>query len=496
MFHAELIAHSLSKNFPMKIVHVASELFPYIKTGGLADAVGSLSRTLADHGHEVSVFIPGYRAVVEHRDAAKAEKILQLKIEMGDTFMSGDVRVFSPRTNLKVYLICREEFFDRRGPYGNGERDYEDNHHRYIFFCKGVVETLRLADVQADIVHGHDWQAALLPLLLRYSERRHGVTLALKTVFTIHNIAFQGVYPMRSFYRTNLPEELTGIDGLEYYGQMSFMKGGILFSDRVTTVSPRYAQEIQTPEFGCGLDGVVSTRAEDLVGLINGLDTAVWNPVSDEHLPARYSRGNMAGKAVCRAELLKRLKLAPTDTAPVFGMVCRLTEQKGVQLVLANRDFFLKQDCRLVILGTGDKRLEQEVAELAALAPEKIAIASKIDEAMSHLVEAGSDFFLMPSLFEPCGLNQMYSQAYGTVPLVTRVGGLVDTVTDIGLDPENGTGITFAADAAGLRGGLERALVLYANKAALTAVQARGMTRDFSWQKAALAYEQLYEESL
>jgi starch synthase len=481
----------------MKIVHVASELFPYIKTGGLADAVGSLCATLAGHGHEVSVFIPGYRAVVDHRDAAGAEKVMPLKIEMGDTFMSGDVRVFSPKTNLKIYLICREEFFDRKGPYGNGERDYEDNHHRYIFFCKGVVETLRLLNMQADIVHAHDWQAALLPLFLRYAERCHGVTLTLKTVFTIHNIAFQGVYPMRSFYRTNLPEELMGIDGVEYYGQMNFMKGGILFADRLTTVSPRYAREIQTPEFGCGLDGVVATRADDIVGLINGLDTAVWNPVSDEHLPARYSAGNLAGKAVCRAELLKKSGLSPASASvPVFGMVCRLTEQKGVQLVLANRDFFLRQDCRLVILGAGDKRLEQALRELAAEAPTKIALTQKLDEALSHLVEAGSDFFVMPSLFEPCGLNQMYSQAYGTVPLVSRVGGLVDTVVDIVADPVEGTGISFPPTAEGLAAGLRRALALFADKPTYAAVQARGMARDFSWQKAALAYEQLYEDAL
>ena len=481
----------------MKIVHVASELFPYVKTGGLADAVGSLCATLAGHGHEVSVFIPGYRSVVDHRDAAGAEKVMPLKIEMGDTFMSGDVRMFSPRTNLKIYLICREEFFDRKGPYGNGERDYEDNHHRFIFFCKGVVETLRLTDIHADIVHAHDWQAALLPLFLRYAERRHGVTLTLKTMFTIHNIAFQGVFPMRSFYRTNLPEELMGIDGVEYYGQMSFMKGGILFSDRVTTVSPRYAREIQTPEFGCGLDGVVATRADDIVGLINGLDTSVWNPVSDEHLPARYSPGNMAGKAVCRAELLKKAGLdAAANTVPVFGMVCRLTEQKGVQLVLANREFFLNNDCRLVILGAGDKRLERAVQELAAGAPGKIALVSKLDEAFSHLVEAGSDFFLMPSLFEPCGLNQMYSQAYGTIPLVSRVGGLVDTVSDLDANPGEGTGITFPPTAEGLAQGLKRALALHRDKPNYAAAQARGMARDFSWQSAAQAYEQLYESSL
>ncbi len=434
----------------MKIVHAASELYPYVKTGGLADAVSALAGSLADNGHEVSVFLPGYRAVLDHPDAATAERKLRLKIEMGDQFLSGDVRMFSPRKNLNVYLICREEFFDRRAPYGNGERDYEDNADRFIFFCKGVVETLRLADLQADVVHGHDWQAALLPLLLRESERRHGVTLALKTLFTIHNIAYQGLFPATTFARTNLPDELYHIDGLEYYSQVNFMKGGILFADRVTTVSPRYAREIQTPEFGCGLDGVAQTRAEDIVGLLNGVDTAIWNPTIDALLPARYSRADLSGKATCRAELLKRAGFAAGFTGPVFGIVARFAEQKGMHLVLANRDFFRAHDCRLVVLGAGDKALEQEMRALAAEVPAKVSLATKLDEAMSHLIEAGSDFFIMPSLFEPCGLNQMYSQVYGTVPIVSRVGGLADTVSDADELPQTGTGLMCEPNAASL----------------------------------------------
>jgi starch synthase len=480
----------------MKIVHATSELFPYIKTGGLADAVGALSAALADNGHEVSVFVPGYRAVLDHKDAANAERKLRLKIEMGDQYLSGEVRVFSPRKNLRIYLICREEFFDRRAPYGNGERDYEDNADRFIFFCKGVVETLRLGDLQADVVHGHDWQAALLPLLLREAERRHGVTLALKTLFTIHNIAYQGVYPSSVFGRTNLPGDLFQIDGIEYYSQVSFLKGGILFADCVTTVSPRYAKEIQTPEFGCGLDGVAQTRADDLVGLINGVDTAIWNPAVDAVLPARYSPANMAGKASCRAELLKRCGFAVNFKGPIFGIICRFAEQKGVDLVLANRDFFLQHECRLVVLGAGDKSLEEEMRALAAEAPEKISLSARLDEAMSHLIEAGSDFFIMPSRFEPCGLNQMYSQVYGTVPVVSRVGGLVDTVTDADELPDSGTGLMCEPNATSLRDALQRALVLFSDKARYTAVQQRGMARDFSWRKASAGYEKLYQDSL
>ena len=480
----------------MKIVHVASEMFPYMKTGGLADAVAALSSALADNGHEVSVFLPGYRAALEHKDAAGAVRKLRFKVELGNDFLAGDVRVFSPRKNLRVYLICREEFFDRQAPYGNGERDYEDNAERFIFFCKGVVEMLRLGDLGADVVHCHDWQAALVPVLLRATERRHGVTLALKTIFTIHNIAYQGVFPAMVFARTNLPDELNQMDGLEYYSQINLMKGGILFADRVTTVSPRYAKEIQTAEFGCGLDGVVQTRADDLVGLLNGVDNAIWNPAIDGLLPARYSMANLAGKRECRAELLRRCGLAPGFNGPIFGMVTRLAEQKGVDFVLANRDFFLAHDCRLVVLGSGDKRMEEELRELAAAAPQRVHLSARLDEAMSHLIEAGSDFFVMPSVFEPCGLNQMYSQVYGTIPVVSRVGGLADTVSDADENPATGTGLMCEPNAASLRDALQRALILFADAPRYAAVQQRAMAKDFSWKVAAAGYEQLYQDAL
>jgi starch synthase len=480
----------------MKIAHAASELFPYIKTGGLADVVGALTGALADRGHEVSVFVPGYRTVREHPEAAKAERKLQLKVELGGQSVSGEIRAFSPRRNLTVYLVCRDEFFDRSRPYGNGERDYEDNAERYLFFCKAAVETLRLMELQIDVAHAHDWQGALFPLLLRDAERRFGANIAYKTAFTVHNIAYQGVFPAATFARTNLPDELFAIDGLEYYGQVNFMKGGLLFADRVTTVSPRYAEEIQTPEFGCGLEGVVQTRAGDITGILNGIDTAVWNPAVDTLLPERFSPANLAGKQACRAELLKRCGFEAKPAVPVFGMVCRLVEQKGVDLVLANRDFFLNQDCRLVILGSGDRRLEDEIRALAAKAPRKVSLVAKLDEEMSHLIEAGSDFFLMPSLFEPCGLNQMYSQLYGTVPVVSRVGGLIDTVTDADENRGAGTGLMAAPKAESLRDALARAVRLFADKPRYAEVQRRGMARDFGWGNASAAYERMYRDML
>jgi len=480
----------------MKIVQVASEMFPYVKTGGLADVSGSLAAALADAGHDVVAFIPGYRAALEHPVASEAQRKLKLKIEMGDEFCSGEVRMFSPRKNLRIFLICRPEYFDRGGLYGTGERDFEDNHDRFIFFTKAVAESLRLLEFSADVVHCHDWQSSLLPLLLRFAERRHGTTLAVRTILTIHNIAFQGIFPLRFFGRTNLPDELRGIDGVEFYAQMSLLKGGILYADRITTVSPRYAQEIQTPEFGCGLEGVVATRSEDLVGIANGIDTAVWNPATDKLLPATYKVDSLAGKKACRSALLKRCGFEANFTGPVFGMVCRFAEQKGLDLLLKNREFFLQGRVRLVVLGSGEKRYEQAIRELAAASGKRVSLSTALDEQMSHLIEGGSDFFLMPSVFEPCGLNQMYSQAYGTVPLVSKVGGLCDTVVDIDEDAAGGTGIMFPPDAEGLLGGLKRAVALFENAAKLQEVRERGMKKDFSWKRVTGLYEQLYRESL
>jgi starch synthase len=480
----------------MKIVHAASELYPFVKTGGLADAVAALTSTLADKGHDVSVFVPAYRAALEHQELARADVRLGLRVEMGDRTYAGDVRVLPIKKGLTAYFIGRDEFFDRRFPYGTNERAYDDNDARFVFFCKAVVEVMRIAEIRADVVHSHDWQAALLPLLVRYEERRSGLALAMKTVFTIHNIAFQGIFPMRSFGLTNLPDELLGIDGFEYYGQINLMKGGILFADRVTTVSPRYAREILQPEFGCGLEGVVRTRADDIVGLVNGIDSRVWNPAKDRLLPAKYAPHDMTGKLVCRAALLKKFGFEESFKGPIFSMVCRLTEQKGLDYLLAVKDFFVQHDCRLIVLGTGEKRFETALREFATAHPKKVALAFTHDEELSHLMEAGADFFLMPSHFEPCGLNQMYSQAYGTVPIVTRVGGFMDTVTDIDEKPGEGTGISFAPSAGDFLQALRGALELFAVPDQMMEVVRRGMTRDFSWQKAATAYEQLYQETV
>ena len=359
-----------------------------------------------------------------------------------------------------------------------------------------MVELLRLTDFKADIMHCHDWQTGLLPVFLRDAERRYAVTLALKTVFTIHNIAYQGVFPRKSYALTNLPEDLLTIDGMEYYDQMCMLKAGIVYADKITTVSAQYAREIQTPEFGNGMDGVIGTRLDDLHGLLNGIDRAVWNPATDQCLPGRYSVSDLAGKAKCRAKLLKEFGWNAAFKGPVFGMVCRFTAAKGLDLVLGARDFFATENCRLVVLGHGEKKYEEKLREFAAAHSGKVGLSVRHDEAMSHLVEAGSDFFLMPSLFEPCGLNQMYSQVYGAVPLASNVGGLVDTVTDIGAGPGTGTGIMFAPVQEEFLAALKRALTLFADKASYSSTQHAAMSRDFSWDKAVVAYEHLYADAL
>ena len=480
----------------MKIVHAASELFPFMKTGGLADAVGGLTRALAAAGHDVSVFLPGYRAALDHPDADGAERVLRLQVELGGQFLAADLLRVPLGPRLTVYFIVRDEFFDRRFAYGTTDRAYDDNAERFIFFSRAVAEALRLVDLKADVVQAHDWQTALLPVFVRLVERQHGTMLAAKTVFTVHNLAFQGVFPMSTFGLAGLPEEFRGVDGVEFFGQVNLLKAGLLFADRVTTVSPTYAQEIQTAEFGCGLEGVIATRAADLVGLLNGIDDTVWNPATDLLLPARYTADDLAGKARCRQALLRKCGLDPEFVGPVYGVICRLTEQKGIDLLLGARRFFEREHCKLVVVGTGQNHYEEALTALAQAHPRRIAMAKVLDEPMAHLVEAGADFFLMPSVFEPCGLNQMYSQRYGTVPLCSRVGGLVDTVVDLDTQPATGTGLLFAPTAEKFDWALFRSLHLYNDREALTAVMRRGMARDFGWQTAAHRYELLYQDAI
>ncbi|MBK1879778.1 glycogen synthase GlgA [Pelagicoccus mobilis] len=477
----------------MKIVHAASEMFPYVKTGGLADVCGSLFKSLAGVGHEVSFFLPGYRKIIESKEFESAKLKVVLQVELGEQFLRGEVWAISLGKRQTLYIIRRDEYFDRSNLYGTRERDYDDNDARFIYFSKAVVQAMRLLDIKADILHCHDWQTGLLPLFLRMAEQETGMTLALKTFFSIHNLAFQGLYPRSSFKLTNLPEEFNAIDGLEFYEQISMIKGGIFFADKIMTVSPNYAREILTPRFGCGLEGALKVREEDLVGIANGIDTEVWNPRKDPYLLNHYGANDLSGKALCQEALLNKVGLKKGE-GPVYGLVARLTEQKGVDLLLKRMNFFVKNDCRIVLLGKGDPTYEKALRRWAKSHPEHVAVCIVLDEEMSHLVEAGSDYFIMPSVFEPCGLNQMYSQRYGTLPLVSGVGGLKDTVVDIVSDPKEGTGIVFEPNEEAYAQALEDSLSLYNDQKAFLHAIKRAMKRDFSWKRVTAEYEALYQD--
>ncbi len=480
----------------MKIVHISSEQVPFIKTGGLADVVGALAHHTANQGHDVVTFLPLYRAIRESEAFKKAQRLHSLAIKVGDEVLVGEVYKLKVGKHLDLFLVGRDEFFDRSYPYGPKDRDYSDNDARFIYFCKAVVETLVLENLHADILHCHDWQSALIPIFSRVAEAQKGIQVGARCILTIHNMAFQGVFPDRSFSLTNLPAPFYGIDSLEFYGQVNFLKGGIFFADAVTTVSPNYAKEVLEPEFGCGLEGVLARRADGIHAILNGIDTTVWNPAKDPLIPAVYSQKKMDGKAVNRAALLKRVGLKAGDEAPIYGSITRLTDQKGVDFLLKQKAFFADNDVRLIVLGSGDPKLEQGLKKLQTQLPDKVSAFYGYDESLSHLIEAGSDLFVMPSRFEPCGLNQMYSQRYGTIPLVSCVGGLADTVVDVNVHPDTGTGFVFSPDETGLRDGLNRSLKLYQEPSKFKATQKRGMARDFSWKLSAMDYEELYRKVL
>ena len=479
----------------MKIVHAASEMYPYLKTGGLADVTGALCKSLSRFGHDISFFIPGYRKIMESPVFSKAKLKVVLQVELGDEFLRGEVYAVPIGKRQTLYIIRRDEFFDRSNPYGSDNRDYSDNDRRFIWFCKAIVEAMHVLELKADIFHCHDWQTGLAPLFLRIAEQEHGISLALKTFFSIHNLAFQGLFPSGSFRFTNLPDEFNELDGIEFYEQISMIKGGIFFADKILTVSPNYAKEILTPDFGSGMEGVLTVREDDLVGITNGIDYDVWNPETDAFLPTNYSSKNFAGKKVCRKKLLDTVGLSDTEK-PVYGIVCRLTEQKGLDFLLKQMSFFVENDCRLVVLGMGDPFYERALKRWAKSHPKIIGVCMVLDEGLSHLVEAGSDFYLMPSIFEPCGLNQMYSQRYGTPPLASDVGGLHDTVVDIRKNEEAGTGLLFQPELEEFDKALNYSLELFSSNDTMEKIRRNGMLKDFSWKKMVKEYENLYLESL
>ena len=473
-----------------KVLFVTSEAHPLIKTGGLADVAGSLPKALTELSQDVRLIIPNYQAVTTNQDA---HYLCTIRVDNRDINI---LETQLPKTNVPVWLVdCPELYGTPGNPYldENGE-PWENIAERFAVFCRIAVEVAMgrtELDWNADIVHCNDWQSGLVPALLSLEEQ------AAKTVFTIHNLAYQGLFPPATYHALNLPGQLWNPDGLEFHEMLSFIKGGLTYSDRITTVSPTYALEIQTPEFGYGLEGLLSHRQDILSGIINGIDMDDWNPKSDPNIPQNYDASSLDKKLTNKTELQKQLDLPVSPEIPVFGVVSRLVQQKSVDLLIEIIPEMMTMPIQLILLGSGDSNLERELNSFSRLYPDKISVTIGYDEKLAHLIEAGADVFLMPSRFEPCGLNQMYSQRYGTIPIVRYTGGLADTVIDTlpeTLADNTASGIVFnEATAGSLQEAMKRCLILFNDKKSWQKMQKAGMKKDFSWKNSAKQYLDLYE---
>lgn len=472
-----------------KILFVTSEAHPLIKTGGLADVLGSLPKALVELSQDVRLILPNYQALQIHEEA---------RFHCSVRVDNQDVNILEtrlPDTNVIVWLVDYPEFFNFPGnPYLDEHGNVWPNlHQRFALFCRIAVEVAMDRtglNWKPDIVHCNDWQSGLVPALLSLEQDPP------KTVFTIHNMAYQGLFQGSDAAVLKLPGQLWHPDGLEFNGMLSFIKGGLIYSDRITTVSPSYALEIQTPALGYGLEGLLAYRKDDLSGIINGIDTELWNPETDPLIAQHFNHKTLIKKKLNKAELQRKLSLPMNAQIPVFGLISRLVEQKGIDLVIECLPEMATLPLQFVLLGSGDKQIEQRLQELALLYPDQFSINLGYDESLAHLIEAGCDAFLMPSRFEPCGLNQMYSQRYGTLPIVRKTGGLADTVVDAlpaSIGQNTASGIVFnEASPGALMEAIKRALILYSNHSLWKKLQTTAMKKDFSWRQSAENYLALY----
>lgn len=468
-----------------------SEATPFAKTGGLADVAGALPRALARLGHGVDVVMPRYRGM---RAGTLARRLpVALGAESTDTAF-----YLIEEAGVRTIFVEHPAYFDRDYLYGVADRDYADNPERFAFLSQAAL-AWALAEGNFDVVHAHDWQTGLVPLLLGQLFRSGKLTRRLPAVMTIHNLAYQGIFDASWLPRLGLPWDLMRIDALEYWGRISFLKAGLMFSRLITTVSPRYAEEIQTPDQGFGFDGILRERSADLVGILNGIDYDLWDPGRDSYLPEPYGRGDLTGKRAAKRRLHEELHLPASDEVmqrPTIGMVSRLVDQKGFDLIAALADELPRLGATIVLLGSGERRYEDLWLGLAARYPDRIGVRVGYDERLAHLVEGGADLFLMPSRFEPCGLNQMYSLRYGTVPVVRATGGLYDTVRNY--DPRAGAGTGFVFEdysPQALLGTLRWALGVFQDREAWGRIQAEGMAQDNSWEASARRYVEIYERA-
>ncbi len=466
---------------------VSPEAGPWAKTGGLADVVGALPAELARIGNTVARVLPRYRAV----KAAPAKRVIpSLRIPLGRRYF--DVAILELKTGeTTTYFVDQPALFDRPGLYGDSRGDFPDNHIRFAVLAKAALEISRRL-FGADIIHCHDWQASLVPAYLKDPRISDPHFLGVRTLLTIHNLGYQGIFDRAALDDIGLPPEYYSLSGMEFYGRINFLKAGIVWADRLNTVSRRYAEEIQTPAYGFGLDGLLRERRNVLTGILNGVDYNQWNPETDPHIPAKYSATDLSGKTTCKAALLGEMGLpGKAIDRPLLGIISRFTGQKGFDLIAeAARDLF-SDDVHLVALGNGEAQWEDLFRNLQAEFPDRVAVRFGYDDALAHRIEAGADVFLMPSRYEPCGLNQIYSLRYGTVPVVRATGGLDDTI--VGFPAPDATGFKFLDyNGKALLDAIRQACAEWENREAWTAMIVRGMKKDFSWTASAGEYSLLY----
>ncbi len=477
----------------LAIAMIASEAVPFAKTGGLADVLGALPQALARLGHQVTLFLPRYRGV------PAGDVVAEFDVSLGGRMLRPRFERHDLAPGLRAILVAADALYDRDALYGIGNVDYPDNPVRFAFLAKASLEFLAATSQKVDVIHGHDWQAGLAPVYLKRQYAAQPVLAGLPGVLTIHNLAYQGLCSADLLPTLDLGWDLFSVDALEYWGKISFLKGGINFSSIVTTVSPTYAKEIQTPEYGAGFDGILRRRSADLAGILNGIDVDEWNPARDPALPAPFGPKDLSGKREAKRAVLQSYGLATDKAAmkrPLVALVSRMVDQKGFDLLSGVLPQIVRLDAAYVLLGSGDTRYEEDWRAAAAGHPARIGTRIGFDERLAHLIEGGSDIFLMPSRFEPCGLNQMYSLRYGTVPVVRATGGLDDTVEDYRPQTATGTGFKFRGyTGRALIRALRRALEVYQTPSRWRALQLTGMQQDHSWDASAREYVKVYERA-
>ena len=459
----------------MKIVMCASEVVPFAKTGGLADVAGALPLALEEEGEEVIIVMPRYKSIQDSKFNIKRLK--------------GDVSYSTVGKNIKVYFIENDAYFNRDNLYGEKTGDYPDNLDRFSFYCKKVLELLKEINFKPDVIHVHDWQASLVPVFLKNLYANDAFYKKTKTVLTIHNIGYQGLFPKDQFPKLGLDWNLFGIEGFEFYDQVNILKGGMIFSDVINTVSPTYAKEIQTKEFGFGLEGVLNKRRDSVFGILNGIDYAIWNPETDKYIAKNFSLKDTSGKLACKEDLQKFSKLPTKNDVPLIGIVSRLAQQKGFDILAEGIDEICKMNLQIVILGTGDIKYHEIMEEMVRKYPKVISLHLRFDDPLAHKIYAGSDIFLMPSRYEPCGLGQLISFRYGTIPLVFKTGGLADTVNEA-------NGFVFDNySRAALIETIKKTISTFNSKKKWEALVAKAMKSDFSWEEQSRKYLEMYAKA-